>query len=84
MALAIAICTHCEGCIAYHVHDALDAGATHDQVTETIGVAVMMGGGPAADLRRPRARSAAPIRSRPGRVTEPRSRNCVTTAPERR
>lgn len=48
MALAIAICTHCEGCIAYHVHDALDAGATHDQVSETIGVAVMMGGGPAA------------------------------------
>jgi AhpD family alkylhydroperoxidase len=48
MALAIAISGHCEGCIAYHVHDALHAGATHEQVTETIGVAVMMGGGPAA------------------------------------
>ena len=48
MALAIAICSHCEGCIAYHVHDALAAGATHEQVIETIGVAVMMGGGPAA------------------------------------
>jgi AhpD family alkylhydroperoxidase len=48
MALAIAICIHCEGCIAYHVHDALAAGATREQVAETIGVAVMMGGGPAA------------------------------------
>ena len=47
MALAIAIACHCEGCIAYHVHDALHAGATHEQVIETIGVAVMMGGGPA-------------------------------------
>ena len=48
MALAVAICTHCEGCVAFHVHDAVRAGATHEQVTETIGVAIMMGGGPAA------------------------------------
>jgi AhpD family alkylhydroperoxidase len=48
MALAIAITVHCEGCIAFHVHDALAAGAEHKQVVETIAVAVMMGGGPAA------------------------------------
>ncbi len=48
MALAISIATHCEGCIAFHVHDALRAGASRGQVEETIGVAVMMGGGPAA------------------------------------
>jgi AhpD family alkylhydroperoxidase len=47
MALAIAICSHCQGCIGYHIHDALDAGATREQIIETIGVAVMMGGGPA-------------------------------------
>ena len=47
MALAIAICAHCQGCIGYHVHDALDAGATREQIVEAIGVAVMMGGGPA-------------------------------------
>jgi AhpD family alkylhydroperoxidase len=47
MALAVAICSHCHGCIGYHVHDALDAGATREQIIETIGVAVMMGGGPA-------------------------------------
>ena len=47
MALAIAICVHCEGCIAFHVHDALRAGATRPQVEEAIGVAIAMGGGPA-------------------------------------
>ncbi len=33
--------------IAYHVHDALRAGATRQEIVETIGVAMMMGGGPA-------------------------------------
>lgn len=48
IALAIGITAHCDGCIAFHVHDALAAGATRTQIEETIGVAVMMGGGPAA------------------------------------
>jgi AhpD family alkylhydroperoxidase len=48
IALGIAIASHCEGCIAYHVHDALRAGATPDEVLDAIGVAVMMGGGPGA------------------------------------
>ena len=47
MALAVSIAVHCEGCIAYHVHDALAASATRQELLETIGVAVMMGGGPA-------------------------------------
>lgn len=46
IALAIGIAVHCDGCIAYHVHDALQAGASHEEVVETIGVAVTMGGGP--------------------------------------
>jgi len=46
MALAISITAMCEGCISYHVHDALRAGATRQEVLETIGVAVLMGGGP--------------------------------------
>lgn len=46
IALAIGIAVHCDGCIAYHVHDALTAGATREELIETIGVAVMMGGGP--------------------------------------
>jgi AhpD family alkylhydroperoxidase len=46
IALAIGIAVHCDGCIAYHVHDAMGAGASRAEVIETIGVAVMMGGGP--------------------------------------
>ena len=47
MALAVSIAVRCEGCIAYHVHDAVAAGATRQELVETIGVAIMMGGGPA-------------------------------------
>lgn len=46
IALSIGIAVHCDGCIAYHVHDAMKAGATRAEIAETIGVAVMMGGGP--------------------------------------
>jgi AhpD family alkylhydroperoxidase len=46
MALAIAITVRCDGCIAYHVRDALKAGASRPEVLETVGVAVLMGGGP--------------------------------------
>ncbi|MGD2050180.1 MAG: carboxymuconolactone decarboxylase family protein [Chloroflexota bacterium] len=48
MALAISIVVGCEGCIAYHVHDAIEAGASRDELLETIGVAILMGGGPAS------------------------------------
>ncbi len=47
MALAISIAVRCEGCIAYHTHDAVEAGATRAELLETIGLAIMMGGGPA-------------------------------------
>ncbi len=46
IALGIAITIRCEGCIACHVQDALKAGATQEEIVETIGVAVLMGGGP--------------------------------------
>jgi AhpD family alkylhydroperoxidase len=46
IALAIAVVVRCDGCISYHVHDALATGATRKEITEAIGVAVMMGGGP--------------------------------------
>ncbi|GAB6190558.1 carboxymuconolactone decarboxylase family protein [Desulfocastanea catecholica] len=47
MALGISIAIRCEGCIAYHVHDAIRAGATREEIMETIALAIMMGGGPA-------------------------------------
>jgi AhpD family alkylhydroperoxidase len=46
IALGVAIAARCDACIAYHVHDALRAGAKRQEIVETIGVA-MMGGGPA-------------------------------------
>lgn len=46
MALAISIVVGCDGCIAYHVHDAVKAGASRQELLETIGVALLMGGGP--------------------------------------
>lgn len=46
IALAIGIAVHCDGCISYHAHDALEAGASREEIVEVIGVAVMMGGGP--------------------------------------
>jgi AhpD family alkylhydroperoxidase len=48
IALGIGIAARCDGCIAYHVHDALRASASRQEIIETIGVAILMGGGPAA------------------------------------
>lgn len=47
IALAIAITVRCDGCIAFHVHDALASGAERQEIIEAIGIAVLMGGGPA-------------------------------------
>lgn len=48
MATAIAVATHCEPCIAYHVRGAIKHGASREETLEAIAVAVEMGGGPAA------------------------------------
>jgi AhpD family alkylhydroperoxidase len=48
IALAIAVAVRCDSCISFHVRDALKAGAGRNEVLEALGVAVMMGGGPAA------------------------------------
>ena len=46
MCLAISIVVRCDDCIAYHIHDAIEAGATREELADAIGVAVLMGGGP--------------------------------------
>ncbi|ADZ72659.1 carboxymuconolactone decarboxylase family protein [Polymorphum gilvum] len=46
IALAIGIAARCDGCLAYHTKAAAKYGATREEVMETIGVAVYMGGGP--------------------------------------
>jgi len=46
ISLGIAITVRCDGCIAFHVKGAMDAGGSREEIMETIGVAVLMGGGP--------------------------------------
>jgi AhpD family alkylhydroperoxidase len=43
--LAISVAARCDDCIAHHTYDALEAGATKDEITEALGVAILMGGG---------------------------------------
>ncbi len=47
IALAIGIADRCVDCIGFHLLGAVKAGATREEIAETISVAVMMGGGPA-------------------------------------
>lgn len=47
IALAIAVIDQCDGCIAFHVDHAVDAGATAEEIQEALSVAILMGGGPA-------------------------------------
>ena len=46
ISIALSVATHCKWCIAFHVKNALDAGATEDEIMETCFVAALMGGGP--------------------------------------
>lgn len=46
IALAISVTAGCDDCIAHHVHDAMEAGATREEFADALGVAVLMGGGP--------------------------------------
>lgn len=47
IALGISISIRCNECISYHMNDVIKAGATDEEIVETIGVSVLMGGGPA-------------------------------------
>jgi len=47
IALAIAISSECDGCIAAHAHAAVAHGASLEEAAEAIGVTILMSGGPA-------------------------------------
>ena len=57
IALAIAVNTQCDGCIASHARAAAKNGATLEEAAEAIGVTLLMGGGPAS-IYAPRAYAA--------------------------
>lgn len=46
MSVALSVAEHCEWCIAFHVKNAIEAGATREEIMEACFVAVLMGGGP--------------------------------------
>ena len=46
IALAIGVSTRCDGCIGFHTEALVRLGATRQEVEETLGMAVYMGGGP--------------------------------------
>lgn len=47
LSLAVGVVTRCDHCILWHTDAALEAGASHDEIIDTLKVAVVMGGGPA-------------------------------------
>jgi AhpD family alkylhydroperoxidase len=48
IAIAVAVSTRCDDCIAFHVKAAVDRGATREEILETLGMAIYMGAGPSA------------------------------------
>ncbi|GAB3447476.1 carboxymuconolactone decarboxylase family protein [Insolitispirillum peregrinum] len=46
LAVAISIAARCDGCIAFHTKAALRLGVTREELMETVGIALYMGGGP--------------------------------------
>src|SRR4030088_3666411 len=47
ISLAVAVTTHCDGCIVVHTDAALKAGATREEIAEALGVAVALNAGAA-------------------------------------
>jgi AhpD family alkylhydroperoxidase len=46
MALALGVAARCDGCIGFHAEALVRLHATRQEVEETLGMAVYMGGGP--------------------------------------
>ncbi|MFB9263272.1 carboxymuconolactone decarboxylase family protein [Bradyrhizobium erythrophlei] len=46
IALALGVAARCDGCIGFHSEALVRLGATRQEVEETLGMAVYMGGGP--------------------------------------
>jgi AhpD family alkylhydroperoxidase len=47
ISLAVAVTTHCDGCITIHTDNALKAGASREEIAEALGVAMAMNAGAA-------------------------------------
>jgi AhpD family alkylhydroperoxidase len=47
IALGIAVATHCQPCINFHVDALMKAGANREELGDVLAMAIQMGGGPA-------------------------------------
>jgi len=47
ISVALSVACKCKWCIVFHTKNALDAGATKDEIVEACYVAILMAGGPA-------------------------------------
>jgi AhpD family alkylhydroperoxidase len=47
IAIGISVVINCESCMEWHIKQALEDGATEDEIIESIEVGIEMGGGPA-------------------------------------
>lgn len=46
IALALGVAAHCDGCIGFHTKKLAQLGASREELSEALGIAVYMGGGP--------------------------------------
>lgn len=46
IALALGVASRCDGCIGFHVQTLIKLGASREELLETLGMAIYMGGGP--------------------------------------
>lgn len=46
MAIAIGVAVRCDGCLAFHAKKAVRLGVTREELLETLGMSLYMGGGP--------------------------------------
>ncbi len=47
IALGISVHVNCESCMEWHIRQALDRGASREEILEAVEVGIEMGGGPA-------------------------------------
>jgi AhpD family alkylhydroperoxidase len=46
IALALGVASRCDGCIGFHVQTLIKLGSSREELLETLGMAIYMGGGP--------------------------------------
>jgi AhpD family alkylhydroperoxidase len=46
IALALGVAARCDGCLGFHTQSLVKLGATRQELIETLGMAIYMGGGP--------------------------------------